>query len=60
MLLLLFLTPKVSKCVDDDTKNKVQHNNDDNEEEQQVVNNSSHKERFLHKHTVSTGSARDA
>jgi hypothetical protein len=50
---LLLLTPEVSKRVDDDTKNKVQHDDDDNEEEEQVINDSSHKERFLHKHTTS-------
>lgn len=36
-LFFLLLTPQVSKCIDDDTKDEVEDNNYDHEEEQQVV-----------------------
>uniref|UniRef100_A0A0B6ZYU0 Uncharacterized protein n=1 Tax=Arion vulgaris TaxID=1028688 RepID=A0A0B6ZYU0_9EUPU len=39
----LFLTPEVSKSVDDDTKDEVEYNNNDNEEEEQIIDNSSQK-----------------
>lgn len=47
LFLLLFFTSQVGKCVNDDTKDEVQHNNNDNEEEQKVIHNSSNKERLL-------------
>jgi hypothetical protein len=44
---ILFLTPEVSKRVDDDTEDEVQHNNDNNEEEQQVIYHAGNKQRLL-------------
>lgn len=47
LLLPLFLTPQVSKGVNDNTKNEVQNDDDDDEEEQKVINYSGSKQRLL-------------
>jgi hypothetical protein len=39
----LFLTSQISKCVDDNTKDKIQDDNDNYEEEQQVIHKSGYK-----------------
>lgn len=46
-LLLLFLTPQVSKGVNDDTKDEVKNYDDDHEEEEQVVNHPGRKKGLL-------------
>lgn len=46
-LLLLLFTSQIGKCVDDDTKNQVEHDNDDHEEEEHVIHYSSSKHGFL-------------
>ena len=51
LVLLLFLTPQVCECVDDDTKDEVQDDDDDDEEEEQVVDDAGHKQRLLGKKT---------
>lgn len=46
-LFLLLFAPQVGKCVNDDTKDKVEHNNDDHEEEEQVVDHPGGKQGLL-------------
>lgn len=47
LLLPLFLTPQVGKCVDDHTKNEVENNDDDHKEEEKIVDYPGRKERLL-------------
>lgn len=47
LLFLLFLTPQVSKSINDDTKNEVENNDDDHEEEKQVIDHSGSKKGLL-------------
>lgn len=47
LLLLLFLTPQVSKSINDDAKDEVEDNDDDHEEEKQVVDHPGSKKGLL-------------
>lgn len=47
LFLLLFLTPQISKGVNDDPKDEVEDDDNDNEEEEEVVDNSSREQRLL-------------
>ncbi len=51
LLFLLFLTPQVSKRVDDDAEDQVEDDDDDDEVEQQVIHHPGRKQRLLHTHT---------
>ena len=46
-LFLLFLTPQIGKCINDDAKDEVQNDDDHNKEEQEIVNNPRHVKGFL-------------
>ena len=43
---IIFFSSEISKCVNDDTKDKVEDNNDDNKEEEHVIDESEGVERF--------------
>ena len=37
---IIFFSSEISKCVNDDTKDKIEDNNDDNKEEEHVIDES--------------------
>lgn len=47
LFLLLFLTPQISKGVNNDPKDEVEDNDNDNEEEEEVIDNSSREQGLL-------------
>lgn len=47
LFLLLFLTPQISKGVNNDPKDEVEDDDNDNEEEEEVVDNSSREQGLL-------------
>lgn len=46
-LLLLLLTPQISKGINDHTKDQIQNDNDDHEEEEQVIDDTGNEQWFL-------------
>lgn len=47
LFLLLFLTPQISKGVNNDPEDEVEDDDDDNKEEEEVVDNSSREQGLL-------------
>lgn len=43
---IIFFSSEISKCVNDDTKDKIEDNNDDNKEEEHVIDESEGVKRF--------------
>ena len=43
---VIFFSSEISKCVNDDTKDKIEDNNDDNKEEEHVIDESEGVKRF--------------
>ena len=52
LILGLFFTPEISKCVDDHTKDEVEDDDDDDEEEEQIVDDPRGIQRFLDRKTT--------
>ena len=43
---IIFFSSEISKCVNDDTKDKIEDNNDDNKEEEHIIDESEGVKRF--------------